>query len=128
MVHAFDFFVTLVDGKARVAFARPFFECLAVQLIDGFCEGSAAAPLFVRETNVEQRLFPDRASETGAVVALGCLAGGRALGFAGPDPHRRVARAPFALDALDLRLEDAAGRDVAPSTTVLLLRVLSRSS
>jgi hypothetical protein len=126
-VSTFDFYAVLIDGRAHVAFARPFFDCVGVQILDGCC-ASAAAPLFVRETNVERRMYPDRASEPQAIVALGCIAGNRALvGHVGPDPQRRTIGAPFALDALDLRLEDADGAPATPPRAVLLIRLLSRA-
>lgn len=137
----FDFFACTSNASTvTVRFARPFYECVGVHLLDARVVVDSpldTGPVFLREAVVERALYPDRASESDAVTALGCtmplhatspatLGLAPTLGTATPDALRRLAAAPFPLTELSIRLESARGAPVTANTAVLLLRVLER--
>lgn len=133
---SFDFFVSGAACAAlSVPFARPIFDCISVEILDAYVEHASpetVGPVFVREPNIERRLFPDRGSEPVARTAMACVlptspATTRSPPMVTPvlpQGLRRTIRNPFGLTQLDFALTDAAGQGVTAARATLHVRVL----
>ena len=105
-------------------------------LLDAYVQvaNATVGVVFLHDYEIERRLFVDRASETTAINALGCVithavdsqaARSLPLGVttSGND-LRRMAKFPFPIDQLDLKFTDADGNAIEVARAALKMRVI----